>query len=59
MTDITAPIILLYQFFSRIFFVLNEHSFDLFGYSVSIVDIVVSFILLSAVIAVFWKGAKG
>lgn len=42
-----------------LFNTINSVSFDLFGYSVSLGFILLSMIIISMVVSVFWKGAKG
>lgn len=47
------------NFFQSMISTVNSHSFDIFGVSVGIFDLIFGFIALSMVISIFWKGAKG
>lgn len=44
--------------FGSIVSLLNRYSFDFGGFYVTLFDILVGMIVLSLVIAVFWKGAR-
>lgn len=51
-----------YQFvswFESLFTLLNSYKFQMFGYSVSYLAIMIAMIIISFAITVFWKGARG
>ncbi len=52
-------IVLISNFFSNIIDVLKTAVFNLGGVTVSLVDIIIGFVVLSIIITVFWKGARG
>lgn len=50
---------LFFGFFSDLFDLLNSYTLTAFGVEVSLLIIFGAFIVLSMVINIFWKGAKG
>lgn len=49
----------LITFYQNIATTLMQYSFDVFGINVSIFHLLIGFILVSIVITVFWRGARG
>lgn len=47
------------DFYSDILFLLNRSQFEFAGVDVSIGHILLSFISVSMIVSIFWKGAKG
>lgn len=50
---------LLFSFFSDLFDLLGSYYFIIFGYSVSLLQILVTLIIVSMVCSVVWFGARG
>lgn len=47
------------DWFNQLFALLNSYTIEAFGVNVSLLVIYGAFIVLSMVISLFWKGAKG
>lgn len=57
--DLTNVFTTIIEFMYRVFNLLYSHAkFTAFGYSVSMFDIIIVFILIGMVVSLFWKGAK-
>lgn len=56
MTDF---IILIRDYWYRIFDILNSFSFSFFNLQVSILDILIGFIIFAMALSFLWRGVKG
>lgn len=50
---------LVFNFMHNFVATLGSYKFNFYGLNVSIVDIILGFIVMSMVVSVFWKGARG
>lgn len=55
----TNAIRYIFQFMHNIISLLRSYTFDFYNVHVSIIDIIFAFIVISMVVTVFWKGARG
>ena len=56
MTDF---VVLLRNFYVAIAGKLSTLEFPLFGYTVNLLSVLIVFVILSMVVSIFWKGARG
>lgn len=50
---------LMFNFMNNFVNTIGQYKFNFYGLNVSIVDIILGFIVMSMVVSVFWKGARG
>lgn len=49
---------LFFRFWQSIFDLLSYYRFDIGGFSVTLTELFICFLIISMVISVFWKGAR-
>lgn len=55
----TSAIEKVLQFMAEWLSIVNSATFEMFGFNIGIIDVIVGFLFIGFVVTIFWKGAKG